>query len=42
MAGIERPVHCVCVHLGLTAGSRRRQMAAIVARLDQLAPTARR
>ena len=38
VAGIERPVHCVCVHLGLTAGSRRRQMAAIVARLDQLAP----
>ena len=38
IAGIERPVHCVCVHLGLTAGSRRRQMAAIVARLDQLAP----
>lgn len=36
--GIERAVHCVCVHLGLTAGSRRRQMAAIVARLDQLAP----
>ena len=36
--GVERPVHCVCVHLGLTAGSRRRQMAAIVARLDQLAP----
>ena len=25
VAGIERPVHCVCVHLGLTAGSRRRQ-----------------
>ena len=38
VAGIERPVHCVCVHLGLTAGSRRRQMAAIVARLDELAP----
>ena len=38
IAGIERPVHCVCVHLGLTAGSRRRQMAAIVARLDKLAP----
>ena len=37
IAGIERPVHCVCVHLGLTAGSRRRQMAALVRRLDALA-----
>ena len=36
--GVPRPVHCVCVHLGLTAGSRRRQMAALVKRLDALAP----
>lgn len=38
IAGVLRPVHCVCVHLGLTAGSRRRQMAALVKRLDELAP----
>ncbi len=38
VAGVERPVHCVCVHLGLTAGSRRRQMGALVRRLDELAP----
>lgn len=36
--GLAEPVHCVCVHLGLTAGSRRRQMAALVKRLDELAP----
>jgi endonuclease/exonuclease/phosphatase family metal-dependent hydrolase len=34
----QRPVHCICVHLGLTGGSRRRQMAALVQRLEQLAP----
>jgi endonuclease/exonuclease/phosphatase family metal-dependent hydrolase len=38
VAGVASPVHCVCVHLGLTAGSRRRQMAALVKRLDTLAP----
>ena len=38
VASVGRPVHCVCVHLGLTAGSRRRQMAALVRRLDALAP----
>ena len=38
IASVDRPVHCVCVHLGLTAGSRRRQMAALVKRLDELAP----
>ena len=32
------PVHCVCVHLGLIAGSRRRQMAALAERMEQLAP----
>jgi endonuclease/exonuclease/phosphatase family metal-dependent hydrolase len=36
--GVAQPVHCICVHLGLTAGSRRRQMAALVKRLDTLAP----
>ncbi|HMV18613.1 MAG TPA: endonuclease/exonuclease/phosphatase family protein [Zoogloea sp.] len=38
LSGVARPVHCVCVHLGLTAGTRRRQMAALVARLNVLAP----
>lgn len=32
------PVHCVCVHLGLTGGGRRRQMEAIAERLEVLAP----
>ena len=32
------PVHCVCVHLGLMAGSRRRQMMALAERMEQLAP----
>ena len=30
--------HCVCVHLGLFAGSRRRQMDALAARMEMLAP----
>jgi endonuclease/exonuclease/phosphatase family metal-dependent hydrolase len=35
--GPELPtVHCVCVHLGLTAGSRRRQMDALASRMEQL------
>lgn len=32
------PVHCVCVHLGLFAGSRRRQMGALARRMHELAP----
>jgi endonuclease/exonuclease/phosphatase family metal-dependent hydrolase len=36
--GLSTPVHCVCVHLGLTAGSRRRQMDAIARRMEELAP----
>lgn len=28
------PVHCVCVHLGLTAATRRRQMAALARRME--------
>lgn len=36
--GIEVPVHCVCVHLGLTGGSRRRQMEALAERMERLAP----
>lgn len=35
---LERPVHCVCVHLGLMAGSRRRQMEALAERMERLAP----
>ncbi|MFN3987908.1 MAG: endonuclease/exonuclease/phosphatase family protein [Rhodocyclaceae bacterium] len=35
--GVVTPVHCVCVHLGLMAGSRRRQMQALAERMEQLA-----
>lgn len=31
------PVHSVCVHLGLMAGSRRRQMDALAGRMEELA-----
>lgn len=33
------PVHCVCVHLGLTGGSRRRQMETLARRMEELVPT---
>lgn len=33
----DEPVHCACIHLGLTAGARRRQMQAIVDRMHLLA-----
>ena len=36
--GAARPVHCVCAHLGLMAGSRRRQMEALAERMERLAP----
>ncbi|NMG73585.1 endonuclease/exonuclease/phosphatase family protein [Aromatoleum diolicum] len=35
---LDRPVHCVCAHLGLMAGSRRRQMEALAERMERLAP----
>ncbi|PTD95612.1 endonuclease/exonuclease/phosphatase family protein [Pseudothauera lacus] len=35
--GVGAAVHCVCVHLGLMAGSRRRQMEALAGRMEQLA-----
>jgi endonuclease/exonuclease/phosphatase family metal-dependent hydrolase len=35
---LPRPVHCVCVHLGLIAGSRRRQMDALAHRMEIFAP----
>ncbi len=36
--GLAGPLHCVCVHLGLMAGSRRRQMEALAERMERLAP----
>ena len=38
VTGVDRPVHCVCVHLGLTGGGRRRQMEALAERMEDLAP----
>ena len=35
---LKSPLHCVCVHLGLFAGSRRRQMDALSRRMEELAP----
>ncbi len=35
---MAEPLHCVCVHLGLMAGSRRRQMTALAERMERLAP----
>jgi len=37
-SGWPEPLHCVCVHLSLTGGSRRRQMEALAERMDRLAP----
>lgn len=37
--GLES-LHCVCVHLGLMAGSRKRQMEALAGRMEQLVPQA--
>ena len=36
--GLAQSVHCVCAHLGLFAGSRRRQMEALAERMERLAP----
>lgn len=38
LPGSDRVLHGVCVHLGLMAGSRRRQMEALAERMEQLAP----
>ena len=38
LPGFAMPVHCVCVHLGLMGGSRRRQMEALAERMERLAP----
>ncbi len=37
LPGESRPLHAVCVHLGLFAGSRRRQMEALCERMQVLA-----
>ncbi len=38
LPGIDVAVHCVCVHLGLTGGGRKRQMEALAERMEDLAP----
>lgn len=39
LPSLPRPLHCVCVHLSLTGGSRRRQMEALAQRMEELAGT---
>jgi endonuclease/exonuclease/phosphatase family metal-dependent hydrolase len=34
----DEPLHCVCVHLGLTSSARRRQLEAVADRMESLAP----
>ena len=36
--GLAQPLHCVCVHLSLFARSRRRQMDALAARIEDAVP----
>ncbi len=36
--GAAHHVHCVCVHLGLTGGGRRRQLQTLASRMEQLVP----
>lgn len=36
--GWKVPLHCVCVHLGLTAAARRRQMEALAERMEKVSP----
>jgi endonuclease/exonuclease/phosphatase family metal-dependent hydrolase len=38
LPGWSEPLHCVCVHLGLTASARRQQMAVLAQRMEKLAP----
>jgi endonuclease/exonuclease/phosphatase family metal-dependent hydrolase len=38
LAGWPAPLHCVCVHLGLTARHRSRQMRALRSRIERLVP----
>ena len=36
--GWDVPLHCVCVHLSLTADARRRQLLALIERMEKYAP----
>ena len=36
--GWKEPLHCVCVHLGLTAAARRRQMLSLAERMEEVSP----
>jgi endonuclease/exonuclease/phosphatase family metal-dependent hydrolase len=36
--GWDVPLHCVCVHLGLTAAARRRQMLSLAERMEEVSP----
>ncbi len=36
--GWKQPLHCVCVHLGLTAAARRRQMLALAEHMEKVSP----
>lgn len=38
LPGMAQPLHCVCVHLSLFAHSRRRQMAALASRIEEMVP----
>ncbi len=38
--GWDQTLHCICVHLALTAGHRNRQMRILQARIEQLVPRA--
>lgn len=38
LPGRELPLHCVCAHLSLFAGSRRRQYDALIRRIEELVP----
>jgi len=38
IAGLHRPLHCVCVHLSLFGRSRRRQLDALATRIETLVP----
>ncbi len=38
LPGWNVPLHCVCVHLGLTAAARKLQMQALAERMEEIAP----
>lgn len=39
LPGVDQTAHCFCVHLSLTGGSRRRQMEAMVDRVESIVPS---